>query len=61
MRGRHWCNQTEAAHRLGVTPETVRRLVSAGVLVADRVGNELCFDVAEIERYVRRRRGCGIR
>lgn len=46
---------------MGVTPETVRRLVSAGVLVADRVGGELCFDVAEIERYVRRRRGCGIR
>lgn len=61
MRGRHWCNQSEVAHRLGVTPSTVRRLVAAGVLEADLVDNVLCFDVGEIERYVRSRRACGIR
>lgn len=60
MSRRNRCNQSEVAHRLGVTPGTVRRLVVAGALEADLAGNELSFDVEEIERYVRSRRGCGI-
>lgn len=61
MRGRYRCNQSEAAHRLGVTPGVLRRLVAAGALEVNRVGNEWCFDVVEIERYAKSRRACGIR
>lgn len=61
MRGRHRCSQSEAAHRLGLTPDALRRLVAAGALEADRIGSEWCFDVVEIERYARSRRACGIR
>ncbi len=59
MRDHKRCNQREAAHRLGVTPGTVMRLVRAGALSADRVDGELCFDVRDVEEYAASRRCFG--
>ena len=61
MRGRRWCTQAEAAHRMGVTPSAVRRLVATGALPAVQVDGQVRLEVAEVERYAHRRRRCGIR
>jgi hypothetical protein len=39
----------------------VHRLVGSGVLSACRVGRQVAVEVAEVEAYAGRRRGCGIR
>jgi hypothetical protein len=44
-----------------MTLGALRRLVAAGALEANQVGNEWCFDVVEVERYAKSRRACGIR
>ncbi|MEZ5239261.1 MAG: excisionase family DNA-binding protein [Microthrixaceae bacterium] len=61
MTRRHWCSQSEAAHRMGVTPDTVARLIAAGAIRAEWVRGEVCLEVAEVERYALRRRRCGMR
>lgn len=47
---------TSTAARLGVHPQTVRRLVKAGLLPAFRVGHNLRFDPADITRFLEARR-----
>lgn len=46
---------------MGVTPDTVARLIAAGAIRAEWVRGEVCLEVAEVERYALRRRRCGMR
>lgn len=42
---------TQAADRLGVSGQTIRRLIAAGALPATRIGTKLLrIDPAEVER-----------
>lgn len=61
MRTKRWCTAEQAAARLGVPVATVHRLLGSGVLSAGRVGRHVAVEVAEVEAYAVRRRGCGIR
>jgi excisionase family DNA binding protein len=46
----------EVANRLGVHPETVRRLIHDGRLEAVRVGRVLRVDAAAVDEFVARQR-----
>jgi excisionase family DNA binding protein len=46
----------EVAHRLGVHPETIRRLIHDGRLEAVRVGRVLRVEPSELERFISRQR-----
>lgn len=61
MRTKRWCTTEQAAHRLGVPVRTVHRLVRSGILSSGRMGRQVAVEVAEVEAYAGRRRGCGIR
>ena len=45
---------TEVAGRLGVSVETVRRLIKRGNLKAVKVGNQLRVREADLDDYIRR-------
>jgi excisionase family DNA binding protein len=52
----HEITATEAADRLGLKADTVRKLVQRGLLTPSRkVGQAYLFTVTEIERYSRER------
>ena len=61
MRNKRWCTPEQAAHRLGVPVGTVHRLLRCGVLSSGRKGRFVTVEVADVEAYAGRRRGCGIR
>jgi excisionase family DNA binding protein len=46
----------EVANRLGVHPETIRRLIHDGRLEAVRVGRVLRVDAAAVQRFVANQR-----
>jgi excisionase family DNA binding protein len=46
----------EVADRLGVHPETIRRLIHDGRLQAVRVGRVLRVDAAEVDGFIARQR-----
>ena len=48
----------QAAHTLGVSVDTIRRLIEAGDLKAVRIRTRLLLPRAEIERVVRDGTGC---
>lgn len=50
-----WLTTREAAERLGVSPRTVRRLIGAGLLHADRPGYGHLLDAEEVEALRTRR------
>ena len=55
-----WLTVAEAARRLKLSPQTVRRLVHSGQLPAYRASAvELRIDPAELEAYLRSRRVTG--
>jgi excisionase family DNA binding protein len=41
----------EAAARLGITPEAVRKAIKRGRLVATKHGRDWLIDAVEVERY----------
>lgn len=41
---------TEAAERLGVSRQRVHKLISLGLLKADRIGNALVLDEDQVEQ-----------
>ena len=50
---REWYAIKEVAHRLGVVPGTVERLVASGKIKASRVGKKLIrIHQSELDRYV---------
>jgi len=50
---REWYSIKEVAHRLGVVPVTVERLVAQGKIKASRVGPKLIrIHQSELDRYV---------
>jgi excisionase family DNA binding protein len=50
---REWYSIKEVAHRLGVVPATVERLVAKGEIKANRVGPKLIrIHQSELDRYV---------
>jgi excisionase family DNA binding protein len=50
---REWYAIKEVAHRLGVVPGTVERLVASGKIKASRVGKKLIrIHTSELDRYV---------
>ena len=50
---REWYAIKEVAHRLGVVPGTVERLVASGKIKASRVGKKLIrIHKSELDRYV---------
>jgi len=50
---REWYSIKEVAHRLGVVPVTVERLVANGKIQASRVGPKLIrIHQSELDRYV---------
>lgn len=61
MNARHRCTAEQAAHRLGLPVQTVRRLVRAGILSCDHDDRGAELSVADVERYASTRRGVGIR
>jgi excisionase family DNA binding protein len=46
----------EVARRLGVHPETIRRLIHDGRLEAVRIGRVLRVESSELERFLARQR-----
>jgi excisionase family DNA binding protein len=46
----------EVARRLGVHPETIRRLIHDGRLEAIRIGRVLRVESSELERFLARQR-----
>ena len=50
---REWYSIEEVAHRLGVVPATVERLVNKGKIKASRVGKKLIrIHPSDLDRYV---------
>ena len=50
---REWYSIKEVAHRLGVVPATVERLVNKGKIKASRVGKKLIrIHQSDLDRYV---------
>ena len=54
MKGRIMVTVSEVAERLGVGPDTVRKLVARGDLAAYRIGSGLRFNVSDVEAYLMR-------
>jgi len=49
---REWYSIKEVAHRLGVAPGTVERLVASNAITASRMGKKLIrIHQSELERY----------
>lgn len=49
----------QAADRLGMTPQSVRRAIEQGRLAARRFGHMYQIDVREVERYRTKPKGTG--
>ena len=53
-RSRHYVGLTEAANRLGVSTETIRRFIRAGRLTRYQLGDRIVrIDVAELDALTR--------
>lgn len=51
-RGREWLSTTEAAHRAGVQPKTVRAWVASGDLPASYRGRRRAIKAADLDAYL---------